>query len=198
MRYFLLLYPVREYVEALTRGRSPSVIERMGKLFRTLINERYRRKGFKIAKVFFSTIADPSRPDLFRTWEYIPIEKDDIVIPCGITFEEHCWAKIYPKESTTLSFLPPPIEELVIGGFHLWDCVEKMAKYAFEQGIPVSVDEDLTEIFFSAAMGSEGVPVSRKESLRQTKEELERLKGTAIWEIMREIRKGSPWLLQVG
>ena len=197
MRYFLLLYPVREYVEVFTKGHSPSVTERLGGLFRTLIEERYRRKGFKVAKVFFSTIADSSRPDLFRAWKFIPIEKDDIVIACGVTFEEHRWAKVYPKESRILSFLQPPIEELVIGGFHLWDCVEKMAKYAFEQGIPVSVDEDLTEVLFFAVIGREGIPISREESIRQTKEEMKRLRGTVIWEIMREVRQGSPWLLQV-
>jgi len=197
MKYFLLLYPVREYVETFTKSRSPLAKEKLGRIFRTLIEERYQGKGFKIAKVFFSTIADSSRPDLSRAWEFIPIEKNDIVIACGVTFEEHCWVKVYPKESKILSFLQPPIEELVIGGFHLWDCVEKMARYAFRQGIPVSVDEDLTELFFSSVAGSEGIPISREESIRQTKEEIKRLKGTAMLEIVREVRQSSPWLLQV-
>jgi len=151
MRYFLLLFPIREYVEAITRSFPSSVKEEMGDVFATLVRERYRKTGFKVAMVFF-----------------------DI-----------------------LSVLSSPIEELVIGGFHLWDCVDKMAKYAYSRGIPVSVDEDLTELFFYAAPSAKNIPFSREISANKTREEIQKYKGSGVWEIMQEVRQGKPWLLQV-
>ena len=198
MKYLLLLYPIRDYAEVFTRGEPSSTVKRSGRLFCTLIRERYRKKGFKIAMVFFSTVTDPSCPDIGRKWKFIPIDKNDIVIACGITFEEHCKNWIYPEEEVIIASLQSPIEELVIGGFHLWDCVDKMARYAYGQGIPVSVDEDLTELFFYAAMGTRGIPISREESAEQTKEEIVQfIRGTGIGELIREKRKDRPWLLQV-
>ena len=197
MRYFLLLFPIREYVEAITRSFPSSVKEEMGDVFATLVRERYRKTGFKVAMVFFSTIADPQAPDLSRVWAPLPIQNNDTIIPCGLTFEEHCWAKVYPKEGDILSVLSSPIEELVIGGFHLWDCVDKMAKYAYSRGIPVSVDEDLTELFFYAAPSAKNIPFSREISANKTREEIQKYKGSGVWEIMQEVRQGKPWLLQV-
>lgn len=39
------------------------------------------------------------------------------------------------------------IDTIRIAGFHLWDCVDKLAKRAYERGLKTLVDEDLTELF---------------------------------------------------
>ena len=189
MKYFLLLYPIREYIEVFLGGFPPSVVKRTERQFRTLVRERYRRQGFRIALVFFSSAQDPTYPDVNQKWEGISIHQEDVLVPAGVDFKTHCQKHIYPKESAILSFLQPPIEELVIGGFHFWDCVEKMARYAFKQGIPVSVDEDLTEL----GMGLRRIPISRKESLRQF---VEQVPGY-LRELIEDKRKTRPWLLRL-
>ena len=58
----------------------------------------------------------------------------------------------YPDNSFILNQIPFE-SHLVVSGFHVWDCVDKFARYAYEKGLNVLVDEDLTEFLAGRILG---------------------------------------------
>ena len=41
------------------------------------------------------------------------------------------------------------MDELVVGGYHVMDCVKRVAEVALQSGINTLVDLDLTDLFFN-------------------------------------------------
>ena len=200
MRVLLILYPIQPYVNVLIgKKESPEVKAKIAGFYQMLIQKRY--PGFKRIFALFSSTEDLTKPNISQLWEGVLPQNGDIIGASGVTFENHCENKVYPKESNILALCPKLIDKLVIGGFHLWDCVDKTAKYAYRQRINVSVDEDLTELFFYQVRNSKGdpflrIPISKKKSSEITRKQLNRA-GSGFLEDAREARIKRPWLIQM-
>lgn len=200
MKCLLLLYPIQPYADALiSKEELPEIKVRYAEIYQELIRRRY--PDFRMVCVMFSAPEDLTKPDTSQLWKGFSVNGNDIIGACGVTFEDHCKKRIYPKGDKILELCPYPVEELVVGGFHLWDCVDKTARWAYNQGINVLVDEDLTELFFFSTRGPRGlpvfkIPVSRKESLRRAKRQLRKAGGFFL-ENAREERKKRAWMAQI-
>ncbi|MFC1697945.1 hypothetical protein ACFL1H_06405 [Nanoarchaeota archaeon] len=83
------------------------------------------------------------------------------------------------------------IEKVVIGGFHQFDCVDKLAEFNYNLGIDTFVDEDTTELFFARVIDP-GVPLIRENwSLKELGV------GDKYYDFVKESRKDKPWMVQV-
>lgn len=71
----------------------------------------------------------------------------------------------------------------------MWDCVEKLAKRAYEKGLDVLVDEDLTE-FFSWRLRDPNFRVDKYSTYNPKKD------GPVFFKNFMEARKQKPWLWQ--
>lgn len=120
---------------------------RVPEILAEMIDVRYRRKGYRIAWLLFGRQDNPARPDLKPIDARLGVDvRNDLVLSAGITRKRH--AKfIYPCPIPVLRALDP-VRELVLGGFHLTDCVDRVARAAHARGTPTIVDEDLTDWFF--------------------------------------------------
>ena len=92
------------------------------------IDVRYGQKGFKINYVVFdgSSVSD-----------IIELQKSDKVIEVGLDFKTHTTKRVngeypYPDQDYILNQLGKT-NVIRIAGFHMWDCVEKLAKRAYER-----------------------------------------------------------------
>lgn len=106
------------------------------------INWRYRMNGFSVNYAIL---------DDCEVSEVILLEPGDKIIRVGMDAQTHRTKREdgtypYPNQDYILNQLNSP-ERLVVTGFHMWDCVERLAKRAYERGISTLVDEDLTEFF---------------------------------------------------
>ncbi len=198
MKVLLILYPIQPYVDVLIGKKEPPEVKaKIAGFYQMLIRKRY--PGFQRVFALFSDEKDLTRPDISQLWEGVHPQKGDIIGASGVTFENHCENRVYPKESDILALCPKPIDELVVGGLHLWDCVDKTAKHAYQQGIDVSVDEDLTQLFFHQVRNSKGepflrIPISREKSLEKRRNELSR---AGYLEAVRKERSKRPWFAQI-
>jgi len=202
MKSLLVLYPIQPYADALMFSQDPPEIKiKYAQIYQRLISKRY--PGFKLIWMMFSEPQLPEKPDMSQLWRGISIKKDDIIGACGVNFDEHCKKKLYPNPKTIIDTCPRPIEKLLIGGFHFWDCVEKTAKYAHEQGIDVLVDDDLTEFFFWKVRGRKGlpspsrIPLSREKSIEKDRDQFVKSGGRNQLELVRKARKGKSWLAPI-
>ena len=200
MKTLLILYPLEPIINVLIGSQTPKEdkLEIVG-FYRKFMRERY--PDFQRVYVFFSVPGNLRKPDLSQACEGFQIEEEDITGACGVTFANHCQNKVYPRGKTILASCPEPIEKLVIGGFHFWDCVNKLARYAHRCGIDVSVDEDLTEFFFFGARDKQGrpclrTPVSIEESIEMTRNRLQEA-GKDYLKGARRARRGKPWMFQL-
>ncbi len=200
MKTVLILYPIQPYVDSEMIGTESSQIKtKYAQIYQDLIRQRY--PGFQAVYLLFSAAADPQRPDLSQLWPGFSINEGEVVGACGLSFQDQCQSRQYPDPQRVIDLCSKPVEKLVIGGFHLWDCVDKVASYAHEQGIDVSVDEDLTQLFFSLTRDNRGlpvfkIPVALEESLKQVRERLAN-EGDSGLEHFRAARKARPWLVQI-
>ena len=186
----MLLYLIQPYVDVFIGREPPEVKTRFAALYKKIVQERY--PGFQVICVFFSEPGKKEEPDLSQKWDLFSPEENYTIGACGVTFTDHCDKRVYPKESDILLLCPDPIDELIISGFHFSDCVEKIARYAHEQGIQVFADENLTELFFYGT--KRGIPISREASLRRTRK---LLKKSSLLDFARKKREGRPWLVQL-
>lgn len=199
MKVFLFLYPINYYFDScLVDYLKP--FENANNNFRRIndiIDARYRQRGYKVFWLMFSKENNPQEPDLSTISSYIRIDEKDSIIACGVSFDVHVKKKEYPDPEFVFNQIPG-ITELVVGGFHQWDCVDKIAEYAcfgyppFEKDIPVIVDEDTTDYFFSRTSSCGDIPLIRKKI---TSEDLG-LNGLEIG-LHRKMREGKPWFTRI-
>ena len=189
MKEFLFMYPVSDYINWEIRNgswlsKTKIPYRRFYKeMINKTINQRYRENGFGINFAIFNNGSISNIIDL---------QKSDKVVEVGLDFETHCSKKIYPKSNfimESLGLTPQNTEHLRIAGFHMWDCVEKIAKKAYEQGFDTLVDEDLTE-FFSGRLRDQNFRTNRYPTFRPRE-----LNGEQFRSFM-EARKERPWLWQ--
>ena len=187
MDQLAFLYPIKEYLEyeierhyyIVDPHSQEPFTEKYFSVLNKTINLRYRRKGFGINWVVFS-----DRPVFRRVYT----EPTDRIIPVDVSFEAHTSKKLYPSEETILDQIPGG--GLVVTGFHMWDCVEKVARRAHEGGIDVLVDEDLTE-FFSGI-----VAFDSERDLQNYPSYNPREERGSHFDLFMEARKNKPWLWQ--
>lgn len=161
MKEFVFLYPIQEYLNECI-GREV-IRSREGwdlcQKFNEIIEARYRQRSFGVNWVMFSN--SNNLPDFSIKANEITIKPTDRILVSGVPFSIHRAFAIYPEPIDILAQLPQGVERLVIGGFHQYDCVDKLGKVAYEQGIPTIIDEDTTEIFFKGGRASLSVSLVR-------------------------------------
>ena len=146
---FVFLYPINEKfdvaVESYSYGKeTPKKFRKRCKEYiNEIIDLRYRKKGFQVNYAVYSDT---------RVSDMIDLKGGDTILNVGLTLNKHKikvnGEHLYPVDNASiLEKLNPDI--LRIGGFFMWDCVEKLAKRAHERRIDVLVDEDLTEFMFN-------------------------------------------------
>jgi len=123
----------------------------------------------------------------------IELNQEDKIIYVGMDEKTHCTEQQdgtfpYPNQDYILNQFGK-VKILRVGGFHMWDCVEKLAKRAYERGIDVLVDEDLTEFFVSRLRDSD-FAVDKYPTYNPSKNN-----GWALESFMKA-REGRPWLWQ--
>ena len=157
MKRFLFLYPIYEYVDREITNTPDDllIIERLNEI----IDVRYRQLGYQINWLLFSIENNPNIIDLSIIDHRIGIYKTDRIIPAGLSRKRHREYN-YPSSRRILAQIDYA-SELVIGGFHQTDCVEKIASTAYNNGTIVTVDEDTTDQFFKMAGLQQLPPVTR-------------------------------------
>lgn len=193
MNQYLFLFPIRQFIDS---SLDSCAFERKGhcpsELFE-LIDKRYRKAGYEINWLLFSKDDNLSEPDLSQVPDYLKFRKKDSILNAGISFESHISEKIYADPDYVLNQLPSH-KKLVLGGFHTFSCVERIAECSYERGDETFVDEDTTDFFFGKK-AHYGIPVKRKKwDLKSLG-----LDGSPdyIIESARKSRKGKPWFVQV-
>lgn len=143
MKCFVFLYPIVPYIDLEIKNRSygkketPKVLkQKYGKILERCIDIRYRQNGFSIYYVVF---------DDCLISDMITVSQEDKIIKAGVNFNQDNF--VYPDPDFIIDQLVA-CSSVCIAGFHMWDCVEKVAKRAHERNIRTLVDEDLTEFFF--------------------------------------------------
>lgn len=194
MKEFLFLYPIQEYLNACI-GRE-AIRKQHGwdlcQKFNDIIEARYRQRGFGVNWLMFSNRCGSQNPDLLLLAEEIVIKPQDKILSSEVPFVFMTAFNRYPNPVNILAQLPKDIEELVLGGFHQWDCVDKLAQVAHEQGIPTIVDEDTTEVFFREDNSYLSIPLIRDTFPFNTDG-----MSTALIAIARENRSSKPWFTQI-
>ena len=116
---------------------------KISRYFNACIEARYIRTGFSIYFALF---------DGHQIWSGIQQQPNDTSLYVGMTFSAFQTKKadgtfLYPSEDYILDQLPYSTGKVTlrIAGFHASDCVERVARRAYERGLEVLVDEDLTE-----------------------------------------------------
>ena len=137
-KVFLYLYPIKDYTKMFLHDDEyydEEHLERPLPILNETIEKRYREKGYQVVFVLYSD------RDLYG------IEKKEVdkVIFTDIFFSDS--SNRYPSEELLLNQLGN-IDELVVGGYHVLDCVKRVAENALLKGINTLVDLDLTDLFF--------------------------------------------------
>jgi integrase len=148
------------------------------------IDARYRRNGFAISFAVF---------DGSFVSEVIDVKPSDLIFPIGMDFQLHTTRQVdgtflYPDPQ---DFLRPlkDVTHLRIAGFHMWDCVQRVARCAHSSGLDVLVDEDLTELFPGMLKQPE-FRVDRYPTYNPRKS------SKAMFDFFMKARVNKPWLWQ--
>ena len=139
MKQFLFMYPITQYLEFEKDKMNLDKGDSYPEIFNKIIEKRYRTKEFGINFAIFGNTEVDSR---------IEVKGSDKIIPVGVDLRASDFK--YPNPDYIIDQLNlKEIKHLRISGFHVYDCVEKVAKRAYERKMNVLVDEDLTNFFFS-------------------------------------------------
>lgn len=183
---FVFLYPISEIInyEINNNGQTyPGGIISFKKLYTKILNTtidiRYRNEGFSI---FYATFNNHPISSI------ISLKPEDKIISVGLDYKTHVEQKKYPDQKYILNNLGN-VKTLRVAGFHMWDCVEKLAKTAYEHGLDVLVDEDLTEFF------SQLIKKGKFNPERFSNADISTM-SPFIFEQFIATRKKRPWLFQ--
>lgn len=149
------------------------------------IDLRYRQKGFSIN---YALLDDGKISDVFV------LQSSDRIIYVGMDGKTHRTlledkSYPYPNQDYILNQLGN-LSSLRVAGFHLWDCVQRLAKRAHERGIDVLVDEDLTELFgFTFQKPKFRTDVYPSLNPREEMDD-------GMLELFMERRKDKPWMFK--
>ena len=187
-KQYIFLYPFREYFESMlnfckTFYKEGHSVDKLN----DIITSRYRSKGYGINWVLFSDENDHEKPDTKGLSGFVAIEKEDRILNAGVSFGKHVSEELYADNDFILNQLPVH-KELVIGGFHQGDCVDKLAARSYSKGIKTFVDEDTTEMFFWRET-FRGIPLIRE------KWRLGDLVSKDLYADIKESRQEKPWLV---
>ena len=194
VKVFLFLYPTSRYIDDFvkdafgTRGL-PMNLDRLNQI----IDIRYRQQDYKVIWVTEGKKPDYSQPDPELISDLIDIRKEDQVVSCGSDFVGFIHG--YDPTPQIFAHLPPTTTNLVVGGYHQWDCVDHMAEFSYYKGILTWVDEDTTERYFSQMGLSFEIPDTRVRTLDgidMTKERLN-LDEYRFRKMVLEPRSEKPW-----
>ncbi|MFC1682515.1 hypothetical protein ACFL0X_02775, partial [Nanoarchaeota archaeon] len=146
------------------------------------IDVRYRQRGFEILYALFNG---------HKVSSIVDLQKEDRVIDVGLDFQTHTtevYGKYpnYPDNGYILEQVGE-FSRLVTAGFHMWNCVEELAKEAHGRGLDVLVDEDLTEFSVGRIWLKEFDPI-RYPTFDPY--------STRIADMFFAAREDKPWLLQ--
>lgn len=182
MKQFIYMYPISEFINfeiILGNHGSKTDFKEFYKLkLDSCIDKRYRQKGFNINYFIF---------DDSKVSDIIVLRDSDKVKFVGLDYKNHVEEKKYPNEDYILNQLGK-IDILRIGGFHMWDCVERIAKRAYKKRIDTLVDEDLTEFFTNRI---------KKDNFQEDKYPTYNPdRNSCFFESFIEARKNKPWLWQ--
>ena len=191
MKQFVFLYPIPEIIDFEIGNHAWSEkggIEVFRQKYKTVINNcidaRYRQKGFGINYAVF---------DGSPVSEVVELQDSDRVIEVGLDFKTHATKQSngeypYPDQDYILNQLDGT-RVIRVAGFHMWDCVEKLAKRAYERGLDTLVDEDLTE-FFSGRLRDPDFKIDVYPTYNPRKNQ------GSMFDMFIEARKERPWLWQ--
>lgn len=203
MKIFLFLYPIKPFIEQEVRNwfwrdedEDVNPLDRLN----DLVEVRYRQRGYQVCWVTFSVHGHPKEIEKRHVSERIIIRECDQLIPAGISFRSHIDKKLkrhpWPSIKHIFGQLPTPIEEVWVGGFHQFSCVNKISRHIYRKGILTRVDEDLTDNYFFA-MRHVGIPDIREEFTAEAFGNLNMEEGSSDL-IQRNIRfrRKHPWYAQ--
>ncbi len=202
MKKFLFLYPTRTYLdqEILNISKKLSAVKRLNEI----IDARYRSSGYQIYWLLCCAKNTPMIPDVSLIDHRINIYGTDIIISSGI--REKDIGYIYPSCEGILAQLNP-VSELVLGGFHQIDCVDRVARAAHHNGLVVTVDEDTTDQLFTTINIKRKLPPIRRTWKEYGHDFLSLLEGMRNKFSHEEVnfgiqkhraeRKSKPWLVQI-
>lgn len=190
MDQYLFLFPIEEYFKSYLRDNRIFNLPGHPSELVKIIDARYRNKGYGINWLLFSQKKDLSKPDLSQVPECINIQKQDGILVAGVSFDDHVSKKVYADSDYVLDQLLVH-KRLVVGGFHQFDCVDRLARRSYERGVDTFVDEDTTNLFFMSRRIQE-IPLIRE---RWSLKELGMNEGLFL-KIAKENRKDKPWFVQ--
>ncbi|HLE07288.1 MAG TPA: hypothetical protein VI933_01545 [archaeon] len=157
---YLFLFPIKEYIEFSMFVEDVPKAGHTTEYLMRIIEARYRSKGYDVNWLLFSEHGDLANPDRAAVPPYVEIKPEDRVLVAGVSFETHTTKKVYADLDFVLNQLPEH-RRLVVGGFHMHDCVDRIAKRSYEKGADTFVDEDTTEKFYHG-MPLGAVPLVRE------------------------------------
>src|SRR4030042_599587 len=191
MKQFIFLYPIPQIInfEIENNGwREKKGIDFFKKKYKHTLNAcidvRYRQMDYKINYAIF---------DDTPVSEIINLHSSDTIIKVGLDFKTHTTKQSnreypYPNQDYILNQLGE-VSIIRIAGFHMWDCVERLAKRAYERRIDTLVDEDLTE-FFTGRLRDPNFRINKYPTYNPRKD------GQIGLKFFMEARRERPWLWQ--
>ena len=139
--------------EAPFAGLDSSAVRDRFRLINRLLDDDYRSQGYRVVWGMFSSPENISLPDYSCVSDIFDVREDDQVIAVGVTREDHMKQYMYPDPQAVVRSLFP-LDYLVLGGFHLSDCLRRIASGAAALGVPSQYDLLLTDHFFYACRES--------------------------------------------
>jgi hypothetical protein len=149
MEALLYLYPIDEYIDwslklmcfsRIVNEGLPSLREKYAAVLNETIDCRYRQNGYQVNFAIFNDK---------KLSQLVDIQPNDKVLPVGMDFATHTTKRPdgtypYPDINYLLNQLGD-FSKLRVTGFHIGDCVQRVASSALKCRLNVAIDADLTE-----------------------------------------------------